>query len=57
MTSVKDRMLQLIYEDAVQKAAHSATRLIKAPPEAKELILAELDFDQWLAELALECLN
>lgn len=57
MTSVRDQMLRIIYEDAVRLAAHSASRLIKAPPEAKELILAELDFKQWLAELVLECLN
>ncbi len=57
MTSVRDQMLRIIYEDAVRQAAHSASRLIKAPPETKELILAELDFKQWLVELVLECLN
>ncbi len=56
MTSIKDRMLRLIYDDAARQSAHAATQLISAPPEAKELILAELDFEQWLAELVSECL-
>ena len=57
MTNLKDHIIRIIQRDAAGKVGELAGQLIRAPPEEKEAILAELEFEQWLEQCCRECLS
>jgi hypothetical protein len=57
MTKLKDRMVQLIQQDAAEKMAAFAAEMICGASEEKEAILAGLDFERWLEQACQECRN
>ncbi len=57
MTKLKDRMVQLIQQDAAEKMGAFAAEMIHAAPEEKEQILAGLEFERWLEQTCRECLD
>ena len=56
MRSVKDMLLASVEIKTRRRTAQLAYRLIQARPQDKELVLAELQFQQWLAESCRHCL-
>ena len=55
--NLKDELLRVIAGRAWRRTAAAATQLARAPPDQKELVLAELEFQRWLAESCAECLK
>jgi len=55
MSNIRDLLLQLIEERAWHKAGRLAGELVSVPSPERELILAELEFQRWLAESCAEC--
>jgi hypothetical protein len=56
MTELKDQMIRLIKEKAEKEAAYLAGEFARAASRDRELILAELEFEKWLADSCAECL-
>jgi hypothetical protein len=57
MTHLKDRMVQLVAQNAAARVAALAGELVHAASEEKEAIRAGLDFERWLAETCEQCLD
>jgi hypothetical protein len=57
MLKLKDQMVQIIGQNAVDKTTELAGRFVHAPAKEKEAILAGIDFERWLAETCQECLR
>ena len=57
MNRITDQMIKLIKYKAEQDAAELAGEFARAPTEAKEDILAALEFEKWLAESCEFCLE
>ena len=56
MQDVKNQKLEQIASDAYRKTGRLARELIHAEPLHQELILAEMEFNRWLAGSCDECL-
>lgn len=50
MKKLKDRMVELIKDNAQQKVADLSCRYAQAKSEDKEAIQAGIEFERWLAE-------
>jgi len=57
MSNIKDLLFQLIEERAWYRTGKLAGELVRAPSPEKEPILAELEFQRWLAESCGECIS
>ena len=49
MGELKDRIVQLIEQNAAKKVSRLTTEFINAEPSEKEEILAAIDFERWLS--------
>lgn len=54
--NMKEFMIRSIEEKAYHRIGRLAGELVRARPEEKELVLAEMQFNQWLAESCFDCL-
>ena len=50
MKNIKDAMLRDIEAQTYRRTGELAGALVRAKQEEKELVLAELDFQRWLAD-------
>ncbi len=57
MRNIKELLLRGIETQATCRTGRLASDLVRARSEDKELILAELEFQRWLADACLDCLN
>ncbi|MFC1653099.1 hypothetical protein ACFL3F_05200 [Planctomycetota bacterium] len=57
MGELKDQMIRLIQYDSEKQVAKLAGEFARAPSEEKEGILAELEFERWMADTCAFCLN
>lgn len=57
MSKLKDQIIRLIEADSREKVAAFATTFAQAPPEEKEIFLAAMEFERWMADTCRECLN
>ena len=57
MENIKDAMLQAIEAQACRRTGQLAGDLVRGQQEDKELVLAELDFQRWLAGSCAGCLR
>jgi hypothetical protein len=57
MRSGKDLLLRIVEVKARRRTGQLAGRLIRASAEAMEPILAELEFERWLADRCRDCRN
>ena len=57
MRNVKKRLLLGIEAKATRRLGRRAAELVHARSEDKELILAELEFQRWLADTCGDCLD
>ena len=55
MCEHKTAMLRAIEARAARRLGHLAGELVRARSDDKEQILAELEFQRWLAESCLDC--
>lgn len=55
MKDPRDLMIDMIEANAWARVGRLAHRLVRAPSEERELILAELEFHRWLAESCQFC--
>ncbi len=55
MWPTKDLLIRVIRQRARRRAGELACALIRARPEAREMVLAELQFQQWLQESCRQC--
>lgn len=51
----KDQLLRVIEARSRRKVASLACQLIRSGSENRELVLAELEFERWLADCCREC--
>jgi hypothetical protein len=57
MSELKDQMIGLIQYKAQQDAAELAGEFARAASQEREEILAELEFEKWLAQTCAVCLD
>ena len=57
MQTAKDFLLRQIEARARHRASELASELVVARPGDKELILAEMEMQRWLADRCSECEN
>ena len=57
MRRIKDRLVEIIGQEACRRTGELAGKLIRTKPAEKEEVLAEMDFQRWLAEAARESLD
>ena len=57
MRNVKELLLWEIEAKATCRTGRLASDLVRARSKDKELILAELEFQRWLAAACFDCLN
>ena len=57
MRSIKEQLLRGIEAKAARRTGRLASELVRARSRDKELILAELEFQRWLADTCGDCLN
>ena len=57
MSELKDRIVQLIEQDARTRVAALASTYPHARPQEREEILAGIEFEQWLADTCAFCLE
>jgi hypothetical protein len=57
MRNPKDLVLQNIEAKARQRVGHLARQLVRAPSAQREVVLAEMEFERWLAETCQLCLG
>lgn len=55
MGNLEDLLLRLIEARAWHRTGHLAAELLRADPHDKELTLAELEFQRFLAEACPDC--
>ena len=55
MREDKNVLLRAIEARAARRLGRLAGQLVRAESEDKELILADLEFQRWLAESCLDC--
>ena len=56
IVNIKDVMLKRIKRQAQAEARHLAGEFARAASEEKEAILAELEYEKWLAEVCFDAL-
>ena len=56
MNQLKRRILRIIGQRAMARAAALSREYIRAKPEEKEAIIAGIDFEKWLSEVCEFCL-
>ena len=57
MRNVKEQLLGRIEAKATRRTGRLASELVRARSRDKELILAEMEFQRWLADTCGDCLN
>ena len=57
MRRTKDLLVEIIGQEACRRTGELAGKLVRAKPADKEEILAEMDFQGWLAESCQDCLD
>ena len=57
MRNVKEQLLRGIEAKAMCRTGRLASELVRARSKDKELILAELEFQRWLADISGDCLS
>ena len=57
MTSVRALLIEDIEERASRRIGQLAGELVRARSDEKEVILAQLQFEHWLADSCRECLQ
>ena len=57
MRNIKEQLLRGIEAKATRRTGRLASELVRARSKDKELILAELEYQRWLAETCADCLN
>ena len=55
MNDMKDLLIQAIEENAMRRVGNLANQLVHADSRVKELTLAEIEFQRFLAESCLDC--
>ena len=56
MENIKDAILRALGAQAYRRTGKLAGDLVRVQQEDKELVLAELDFQRWLADSIIGCL-
>ena len=57
MRNIKEQLLRGIEAKATRRTGRLASELVRAQSKDKELILAELEFQRWLADTCGDCLT
>ena len=57
MADAKDILIRAIEAKARRRVTHLSYRLLRASAKEQELVLAELEFQHWLAESCALCLQ
>ena len=57
MRNIKEQLLRGIEEKAARRTGRLASELVRDRPRDKGLILAELEFQRWLADTCGDCLD
>ena len=57
MENSKDLVLHIIEADAWQRVGRLAQQLVRVPSVQREVVLAEMEFNRWLAETCGVCLG
>ena len=57
MTNIRAVFIENIEERAYRRIGQLAGELIRAKSEEKEVVLAELQFERWLADSCRQCLE
>ena len=57
MSQLKDQIVRLIEQDARARVAALASSYPHAQPEEQEEIMAGIEFEQWLADTCVFCLE
>ena len=57
MRNVKEQLLRGIEAKATRRTGRLASELVPARSKDKELILAELEYQRWLADACGDCLS
>ena len=57
MRDSKERLLRGVEVQATSRTGRLASELVQARSKDKELVLAELEFQRWLADTCGDCLN
>ena len=57
MGELKDRIIQLIEQNAARKVSELSGEYVRAKPEEKEAIQAAIDVERWLSEICQDCLE
>ena len=57
MSELKDQIVRLIEQDARARVAAMARSYPHARPEAREEIMAGIEFERWLADTCAFCLE
>ena len=53
----KDLIMEAVRQRAEKEAAYLAEEFVRAASREREAVLAALEFEQWLAESAEDCLK
>jgi len=56
MTNIRTLLIEDIEQRASRQVGQLAKDLVRAQPQEKELVLARLQFERWLADSCRECL-
>ena len=57
MRRIKDALVEIIGQKAWRRTGELASELVRVKPADKEDVLAELEFQQWLAQTARESVD
>jgi len=57
MRSIKEQLLRAIEARAVRRIGRLASELVRARSKDRGLVLAELEFQRWLADTCGDCLD
>ena len=57
MARTKDLLVEIIGQETCRRTGELAGKLVRAKPADKEEILAEMEFQQWLAQTARESVD
>ncbi len=56
MQTTKDLLLRIVEVKARHRVAGLACQMVRAPSRDREMILAALEFERWLADSCRDCL-
>ncbi len=57
MRNIKEQLLRGIEAKATRRTGRLTSELVRARSKDKELVLAELEYQRWLADTCGDCLN